>query len=77
MAPKQSICSTFWFDNYPDKEFSVKLVYETCGNTYTEEYSINLNFQNIVLTSKPDIQNELSALKHINDSISSLAEKIT
>ncbi|MFP3153508.1 hypothetical protein LQZ18_03605 [Lachnospiraceae bacterium ZAX-1] len=71
--------STFhsWFDfrSYPDKKLDIKICYETCGKTITESYSIDIDFIGNPLTMEPQIKDELSALKNINKSITSLSDK--
>lgn len=76
LAPKQHIGSSFNFESYPDKQFDIEIKYETCGKEYVENYSIDLNFQDYILGTEPSIKDSLSALKHINKSISSLSDKL-
>lgn len=75
LAPQQNITSSFDFRSYPDKQFEVKLTYETCKKTFTEEYSINIDFMEKTLKTEPQIKDEVSALKNINRSIESLSDK--
>lgn len=75
LAPQQHISSGFDFRSYPDNSFEVEISYETCGKIITESYTIDLDFIGNLLTMEPQIKDELSALKNINKSISSLSDK--
>lgn len=75
LAPQQHISSGFDFRSYPDKKFEITICYETCGKTLTENYSIDIDFIGNVLTMEPHIDDELSALKNINKSITALSDK--
>ena len=75
LAPQQHISSLFDFRSYPDKSFDVEICYETCGRLITENYSIDIDFMGNILTPEPEIKDELSALKNINKSITSLSDK--
>lgn len=75
LAPQQHISSIFDFRSYPDKSFEVEISYETCGKCISESYSIDLDFIGNTLTMEPEIKDELSALKNINKSITSLSDK--
>lgn len=75
LAPQQHISTGFDFSTYPDKSFAIEISYETCGKTIQENYCIDIDFIGNILTTEPDIKDQLSALKNINKSITSLANK--
>lgn len=75
LAPQQHISTGFDFRNYPDKTFVIEIIYETCGKTITENYSIDIDFIGNLLTTEPQINDELAALKNINKSITVLSDK--
>lgn len=75
LAPNQHILSEFDFRNYPDKIFQITIDYETCGRTISETYSIDLHFSHVLISTNKQINNELSALKAINQSIQQLSNK--
>lgn len=76
LAPSQSISSIFDFREYDDKEFKIKIKYETLGKIYIESYTINLDYRDNVLIEKPTIRDTASALKHINESIRELSDRL-
>lgn len=75
LAPKQFISSEFFFEDYPDKVFQIKLVYETCGKTLTETYCIDLHYANYLVETRVKPNTELNALKEINQSIQRLSDR--
>lgn len=79
LAPGQAIKSWFPFDDYPDKEFKIALSYETLGKTYSESYTLNLNYISTIDYLRDfsiDCPDEKSALLKISNNIKSLTEKI-
>lgn len=76
LAPGQFIKSAFDFRNYPDKHFSVTISYESMNKVYTENYEINLDYSDKVLTESPSIRSEIDGLKYINESIKNLSDKL-
>lgn len=76
LAPGQSITSVFDFQSYPDREFNIKITYETLGKTYSESYTINLDYRDGVLSTSPTIRDTATALKQINESIREVSDKL-
>ncbi|WP_170075083.1 hypothetical protein [Paraclostridium dentum] len=76
LAPNQSVYSCFDFRDYPDKVFKVSIKYETMKKIYNEEYTLDLNFRESILVTKPNISDELDGLIHINDSIQTLYDNM-
>ena len=56
-------------------ELDIEIKYTTCGKEFTEQYKIDLNYLHKVFTLEPRIENELTALKYINKSITALSDK--
>ncbi len=75
LAPRQHIGTLFDFTNFEATELDIEIKYSTCGKEFTEQYKIDLNYLHKVFTAEPKIDNELSALKYINKSINSIADK--
>lgn len=76
LAPGQSIKSSFSFRNYPDTRFTVKIEYETCGKIYCENYCIDLEYSQSIITTSVSIKNQEHALKCINESIREVSDKL-
>lgn len=75
LAPNKSVMSQFDFRKYPDKEFNVKITYETCKKIFIEEYKINLGYSSNIIELVPDIKTTERGLKEINNSIQQLSDK--
>lgn len=75
LAPHQHIGTIFDFRKFEENELDIEIKYTTCGKEYTEQYKIDLNYLHKVFTLEPDIEDELTALKYINKSITSLSDK--
>lgn len=75
LAPHQHIGTVFDFRKFEENELDIEIKYTTCGKEYTEQYKIDLNYLHKVFTLEPDIEDELTALKYINKSITSLSDK--
>lgn len=75
LAPQQHIGTLFDFTNYEETELDVEICYTTCEKQFTENYKIDLNYLHKVLRTEPKIDNELQALKYINESINALSDK--
>lgn len=75
LAPNQHVSSEFNFKGYPDEVFKVEIKYETCGKTILESYSVDLHFFHTALSGAKKIDDELSALKEINNSIQQLSRR--
>ena len=75
LAPQQHIGTIFDFSNFNETELDVEICYSTCGQTFTEQYKVDLNYLHKVLSLEPQIKDELSALKQINKSLTSLSDK--
>lgn len=75
LAPHQHIGTVFDFRKFEENELDIEIKYTTCGKEYTEQYKIDLNYLHKVFTLVPDIKDELTALKYINKSITSLSDK--
>lgn len=75
IAPKHHIMTEFDFRDYPDQVFQIGLIYETCGKTLTESYTIDLRFSHHLISSSTTIKDELKALKEINNSIQKLSDR--
>ena len=76
LAPRQHIGTIFDFNNFNETELDIEIKYTTCGKEFTEQYKIDLNYLHKVFTLEPRIENELTALKYINKSITALSDKI-
>lgn len=77
LAPNQSIKSNFYFIDYPDKIFNVTITYKTLGRIYKNNYTIDLNYFDSVVTTSPSINNEVDALRSIRDSILEVSDKLS
>ena len=75
LAPRQHIVRIFDFNNFNETELDIEIKYTTCGKEFTEQYKIDLNYLHKVFTLEPRIENELTALKYINKSITALSDK--
>ena len=75
-APGQSIKSVFSFRQYPDSFFNVTVTYETLGESYTDSYTIDLDYTDSILTAEPSIRDTTDALKQINKSIREVSDKL-
>lgn len=75
LAPSQNIASCFDFRNYPDKVFNIEISYETCGKTFIDAYTIDIDCLGQVVHMEPQIKDEISALKNIYKAITALSEK--
>ena len=75
LAPQQHIGTIFDFSNFDDTELDVEICYSTCNRNFTEQYKVDLYYLHKVLSLEPQIKDELSALKYINKSITSLSDK--
>ncbi len=75
LAPQQHVGTIFDFTHFDKNVLDVEICYETCGKKFTEQYSIDINYIHKLLTIEPQIKDELSALKQINSSITSLSDK--
>lgn len=75
LAPQQHIGTIFDFSNFDETELDVEICYSTCNQNFAEKYKVDLNYLHKVLSLEPQIKDELSALKHINKSITSLSDK--
>lgn len=75
LAPRQHISAIFDFNNFNETELDIEIKYTTCGKKFTEQYKINLNYLHKVFTLEPKIENEVTALKYINKSITALSDK--
>lgn len=75
LPPNKAIISRFDFRDYPDKEFTVKIEYETCNKKYIDEYNINLNYETFIVQTNPNITQTEQGLKEINNSIQQLSDK--
>lgn len=75
LAPNKFVMSQFDFREYPDKEFNVKITYETCKKIFIEEYIINLDYSSHIIELVPDIKTTERGLKEINNSIQQLSDK--
>lgn len=75
LAPQQHIGTIFDFTHFDEKVLDIDICYTTCGKEFTEQYKIDINYLHKVFTLEPKIDNELSALKYINESITSLSDK--
>lgn len=75
LASRQHIGTIFDFNNFNETELDIEIKYTTCGKEFTEQYKIDLNFLHKVFTLEPRIENELTALKYINKSITALSDK--
>ena len=75
LAPQQHIGTIFDFSNFNETELNIEICYSTCGQTFTEQYKVDLNYLHKVLSLEPQIKDELSALKQINKSLTSLSDK--
>ncbi|NMA50488.1 MAG: hypothetical protein GX951_01385 [Mollicutes bacterium] len=80
LAPNQKVSSWFEFNEYPDKEFDIKITYSSNNKVYTDKYKINLDYiENIdwlaqyPLDDKTDDNKEV--LYKINNSIRDLTDK--
>lgn len=76
LAPNQTIKSSFYFNNYPDKKFKVKIKYETLDKKYTDEYLIDLTYSKSIITTKSTISDNSEALESIRDSILGVSDKL-
>lgn len=77
LAPRQHIGTIFDFTNFDETELDIEIKYITCGKEFTEEYKIDINYLHKVITLEPKIDDEKTALKYINKSITALADKFT
>lgn len=75
LVPHQFFSSDFDFEDYPDKLFKIEIIYQTCGKTITENYSIDLSYTDCIIEERPTLNNSLDALKAINNSIQRLSER--
>lgn len=75
LAPRQHIGIIFDFNNFNETELDIEIKYTTCGKEFTEQYKIDLNYLHKVFALEPRIENELTALKYINKSITALSDK--
>ena len=75
LAPQQHIETVFNFNDFKESELDVEICYSTCGKEFKEEYKVDINYLRRVLTVEPKIDNELSALKNINKSITNLSNR--
>lgn len=75
LAPQQHIGTIFDFTNFNETELDIEICYSTCNKEFTERYRVDLNYLHKVLSLEPKIDDELSALKHINKSINSLSDR--
>lgn len=77
LAPNQSISSNFPFEKYPDKKFDVTITYETLGKTYTNSYTLDLNFIDISYTITPHKEDLINPnIKKVSESILEVADKL-
>jgi len=49
LSPGQAVTDLFPFNQYDDQIFAVSVTYSTMGNSYTENYKIDLTFRNDIL----------------------------
>lgn len=75
IPPTNHIKSFFDFRTYPDSKFDIEIKYETCGRTFTEYYSIDLDCYEYIVNLEPQMKDNTSALKHIHKSIKDLNDK--
>ena len=75
LALRQHIGTIFDFNNFNETELDIEIKYTTCGKEFTEQYKIDLNYLHKVFTLEPKIENEVTALKCINKSITALSDK--
>ena len=75
LAPRQHIGTIFDFNSFNETELDIEIKYTTCGKEFTEQYKIDLNYLHKVFTLEPKIENEVTALKCINKSITALSDK--
>lgn len=75
LAPRQHIGTIFDFNKFNETELDIEIKYTTCGKEFTEQYKIDLNYLHKVFTLEPKIENEVTALKCINKSITALSDK--
>ena len=75
LAPQQHVGTIFDFTHFEETKLDVSIEYSTCGKNFSEQYSIDINYIHKVLTLEPQIKDELSALKQINKSITSLSDR--
>lgn len=75
LAPQQHIGTVFDFSNFNETELDIEICYSTCNQTFTEQYKVDLNYLHKILSLEPQIKDELSALKQINKSLTSLSDK--
>lgn len=75
LAPSQHIGTILDFNNFNETELDIEIKYTTCGKEFTELYKIDLNYLHKVFTLEPKIENEVTALKYINKSITALSDK--
>lgn len=75
LAPQQHIGTIFDFREFKETELNIEISYTTCGKDFSEKYIIDINCLHHVLTLEPKIDDELSALKNINRSLTSISDK--
>ena len=75
LAPQQHVGTIFDFSNFNETELDIEICYSTCNETLTEQYKVDLNYLHKILSLEPQINDELSALKQINKSLTSLSDK--
>ena len=75
LAPQQHVGTIFDFSNFNETELDIEICYSTCYQTLTEQYKVDLNYLHKILSLEPQINDELSALKQINKSLTSLSDK--
>lgn len=80
LAQQQHISTQFYFKDFPADVLKVKIVYKTCGKEFTEEYDINLNYLDTLITfrSETKINGQYSIegeLKKLRKSIDQLTDR--
>lgn len=79
LAPNQLIKSEFDIINFKKNKnisyLEIEITYETCQKTFTDKYSINLDYLGNITKSNIKPSSELNALIEINKSIQSLSDR--
>ncbi|MCA0579740.1 hypothetical protein KWK63_011660 [Clostridioides difficile] len=66
----------FHFHGYPDSEFNVTIKYTTCGKTFTENYTLNIEPYKVSLSNEFNVENQLIGLREINRSLLEISNKL-
>lgn len=76
LAPNQALKTIFHFHNYPDSEFNVTIKYITCGKTFEENYTLNIEPYKVSLSNEFNVENQLVGLREINRSLLEISNKL-